>query len=181
MLLLFIPQLAYDLTHPTAPVGFVATLLVLISSGAAIAGGIVTFRQVSGGATAPSPRTLLVLAAVAGAVIGASLTSLAATGATGGGGAVAEAPTTTTTIQAKDTRWLETSLEMQNGEVLGIFVINRDAFGHSFDIDALNVHVSLPPNSTTAVAIKPAGAGQLEFYCGVPGHRPTMTGLLVVR
>ena len=153
----------------------------LISSSAVITGGIVTFRQVSRGSPAPSRRTMFVLAAVAGAVIGASLTSFAAAGQTGGGGGVAEAPTTTATIQARDTRSLETSLEMQNGEVLGIFVINRDAFAHSFDIDALNVHVSVPPNSTTAVAIKPARAGQLEFYCGVPGHRPTMTGLLVVR
>jgi uncharacterized cupredoxin-like copper-binding protein len=31
--------------------------------------------------------------------------------------------------------------------------------------------VQLPPESTTAVAIKPTAPGSLEFYCSVPGHR----------
>lgn len=184
VLLLFTPQIAYDLTHPTAPTGFVASLVALASTGAAIAGGVMAFRDVSRAAAAtaaPSTRARSALTALAGIFIGASLTSIAAGSAAGGGGNVGEAPTATATLQTTGSRFVEASLAMKNGEVLGVFVINRDGLAHSFDIDSLNIHVALPPNSTTAVAIKPTGAGQLEFYCGVPGHRPTMTGFIVVQ
>ena len=71
---------------------------------------------------------------------------------------------------------------MKKGDVLGIFVINRDPYGHSFDIDSLGIHVALPPNSTTAVAIKPTAAGNLEFYCSIPGHKAAgMVGTIAVQ
>jgi uncharacterized cupredoxin-like copper-binding protein len=70
---------------------------------------------------------------------------------------------------------------VRDGEVLGLFVINKDGIAHSFDIDSLDIHVQLPPNSTTAVAIKPTGPGTLEFFCGVPGHREAgMVGSITV-
>jgi uncharacterized cupredoxin-like copper-binding protein len=79
------------------------------------------------------------------------------------------------------TAFVEGSLEMSNGEVLGLFVVNKDPFPHSFDIDSLDIHVQLPPNSTTAVAIKPSASGSLEFFCGVPGHREAgMVGTIAV-
>jgi uncharacterized cupredoxin-like copper-binding protein len=59
---------------------------------------------------------------------------------------------------------------MNNGEVLGLFIVNKDPVPHSFDIDSLEIHVQLLPNSTAAVAIKPTGPGDIEFYCSVPGH-----------
>jgi nitrite reductase (NO-forming) len=74
-------------------------------------------------------------------------------------------------VNVENTMFVETSLTMTNGEVLGLFVINKDGIGHTFDIDSLGIHVQLPPESTTAVAIKPTGPGRLEFYCSVPGHR----------
>jgi uncharacterized cupredoxin-like copper-binding protein len=65
--------------------------------------------------------------------------------------------------------------------VLGLFIINKDDIGHSFDVDSLDIHVELPPTSTTAVAITPTGPGNLEFYCGVPGHRDAgMVGTISV-
>jgi uncharacterized cupredoxin-like copper-binding protein len=42
---------------------------------------------------------------------------------------------------------------------------------HSFDIDALDIHVQLPANATVAIAIKPTQAGPLEFYCAIGGHK----------
>jgi uncharacterized cupredoxin-like copper-binding protein len=54
--------------------------------------------------------------------------------------------------------------------VLGLFVENRDTISHSFDIDALDIHVQIPANATVAVAIKPTQAGPLKFYCAVGGH-----------
>jgi len=34
-------------------------------------------------------------------------------------------------------------------------LINEDAFGHSFDTDSLNIHVQLPPNSTSWLRSSP--------------------------
>jgi nitrite reductase (NO-forming) len=74
-------------------------------------------------------------------------------------------------LTAENSKFVETSLAMGKGDVLGLFVINKDGIGHAFDVDSLGVHVQLPPNSTTAIAIKPTGPGTLNFYCSVPGHR----------
>ncbi len=109
------------------------------------------------------------------------MTSFLAGSASGAGGGVAEAPTVTGVETAQDVKFIETTYEMKNGEVLGLFVINKDDFGHTFDIDALNVHVALPAHSTTAVAIKPTAAGSLEFYCAIPGHKDEgMVGTITV-
>jgi uncharacterized cupredoxin-like copper-binding protein len=109
--------------------------------------------------------------AVIGVVVGAAVTSLLAGLASAAGAGVAEAPTVTGVVTAEYPTFVETSLQIENGEVLGLFVVNEDDIGHSFDIDSLDIHVQLPPNSTTAVAIKPTMPGSLGFYCGVPGHR----------
>jgi uncharacterized cupredoxin-like copper-binding protein len=71
---------------------------------------------------------------------------------------------------------------MKDGEVLGLFVTNNDGISHSFDVDSLDIHVDLPANSTTAIAIKPTEPGTLEFYCSVPGHREAgMVGTIDVK
>ncbi|HUG31260.1 MAG TPA: cupredoxin domain-containing protein [Acidimicrobiia bacterium] len=73
-------------------------------------------------------------------------------------------------ITAENTTFIEPSLHVNDGEILGLFVTNKDSFGYSFDIDSLDVDVQLPSNSPTAVAIKPTGPGNIEFFCNVPGH-----------
>ena len=118
---------------------------------------------------------------LSGLVVGAVATSALAGSASSAAGGVAEAPTATGVVTAVETKFVETALQMKNGEVLGLFVINKDGFAHSFDIDALDVHVQLPADSTTAVAIKPAAVGSLEFYCAVPGHKEAgMVGTIAV-
>jgi plastocyanin len=118
--------------------------------------------------------------AVVGILLGAAATSaLAGSGA--GGAGVAELPTVTGVLTAEKTAFAETRLQMTNGEVLGLFVINKDDIAHSFDIDSLDIHVQMPPNSTTAVAVKPAGPGILQFFCAVPGHEDAgMVGTIEV-
>jgi hypothetical protein len=113
--------------------------------------------------------------------VGAALTSVLAGLASPSGSALAAAPTTTGLITAEGTRFVETSLTMRADGVLGLFVINRDGVEHAFDVNSLGVHVRLPPNSATAVAIKPTEPGTLEFYCSVPGHRDAgMVGTITV-
>ena len=184
ILLMFAPQISYDITHPGSPQTFIPVLFAVVGSTAAIVGGIAAFLDVRRGSPgwSPSGRAGWVALAVAGLAIGASVSSAMAGGASGGGGGVAAAPTTTGVLNIENIKFADARLTMANGEVLGLFVVNHDSAPHSFDIDALNVHVSVPANTTSAVAIKPTGAGTLEFYCSVPGHKEAgMVGTLTVQ
>jgi uncharacterized cupredoxin-like copper-binding protein len=118
---------------------------------------------------------------LAGVAVGAVVTSVLAGLAPAGGGEITAVPTVTGVLTAEQTTFVETSLAMSSGETLGLFITNDDAIAHTFDIDSLGIHVDLPVNSTTAVAIKPSGPGTLEFFCSVPGHRAAgMVGTITV-
>jgi hypothetical protein len=173
LLLLNARQIPYDITRPASTSGFLMTIVVLTAATAVIVGGIAAFLDVRRGRATltRTGRAGWVITALIGVVIGAAATSLVAGSASAGGGLVPEAPTTTGVVTAKYTKFVETSLIMKNGAVLGLFINNRDAVDHAFDVDSLGIHVQLPAHSTTAVAIKPGGPGRLQFYCGVPGHR----------
>ena len=184
VMLLFAPQITFSLTHPADAQQFIPTLLAVLGGGLAIVGGIAAFLDVRRGSPrwTRSGRAGWVVTALAGLAVGAVVTSFFAGSASAGGGGVAEAPTVTGVETAKDVKFTEATLSMKNGEVLGLFVINQDDFGHTFDIDALNIHVALPPHSTTAVAIKPSAPGNLEFYCAIPGHKDAgMVATLTVK
>jgi uncharacterized cupredoxin-like copper-binding protein len=183
VLLMFSTQILFSLTHPADAQSFIPTILAVVASGLAIVAGVRAFLDVRSGTSrwSSNGRAGWVMTAIAGLVIGAIATSFLAGGATAAGGGVTEAPTVTGVERAKDVKFTETALTMKSGDVLGLFVINEDDFGHTFDIDALNIHVALPAHSTTAVAIKPTGAGSLEFYCAIPGHKDAgMVGTLTV-
>ena len=188
-LLMNLPYLPYSLAHPSDTAGFTAALPLVAATLGLVAAGIVARRDVragraalgDGSAGAPG-RALLVTGSVAGFVAGALLTAQLAAASGTGGAAVALAPTRTATLVASKTAFGPLPADVAASDVLGIFVVNEDAFAHSFDIDELGIHVALPPNSTTAVSLKPAAAGSLAYYCGVPGHREAgMTGILNVR
>jgi plastocyanin len=182
VLLLFAPDITRSIAHPTDAQSFVPTILALLGAASAIVGGIAAFLDVRRGRPTwtRTGRAGIVVTAIAFLAVGSVATSLAAGGG-GGGGGVAQAPTTTAVQTAQGTKYLVTTFQMKNGDVLGLFVVNKDSTGHSFDIDSLNIHVSLPANSTTAVSIKPTGAGALEFYCAIPGHKAAgMDGTITV-
>jgi len=158
-------------------------VLALLGAGLAIVGGVGAFLDVRRGSPSwtRAGRAGQVVTALMALTVGALATSALAGSASAGGGGVAEAPTVTDVVTAQDTKFAETTLSMKNGEFLGLFVINKDDFVHSFDVDELNIHVALSARSTTAVAIKPTAAGTLQFYCAIPGHREAgMAGTLTV-
>ena len=174
LVLLKAREIPFDLTHPANTVAFLVTIVAIPAALAIMVGGIVAFLDVRRGRSTwtRTGRAGWVIAAVVGAVIGAASTSVVAAGsAPAGGSGVAEAPTTAGVITAENSKFVETRLNVNGGEVLGLFVINKDGIGHAFDVDSLGIHVQLPANSTTAIVIKPTGPGSLEFYCSVPGHR----------
>ncbi|HEX4897069.1 MAG TPA: cupredoxin domain-containing protein, partial [Candidatus Limnocylindrales bacterium] len=71
--------------------------------------------------------------------------------------------------------------QMKDGEVLGLIITNPEDVPHSFDIDSLDIHVQVSPETTTVVVIQPTGPGTLEFYCSVHTHRERgMVGSITV-
>jgi plastocyanin len=182
-------QIPYDFAHPASTSAFLVTIVVIAGVAAVVVGGVAAFLDVRRGRATwtQTGRAGFLTTVVIGAVVGAAGTSLLAGRAASGGGAglgqasVGQAPTTTGLVTVETMAFAETNLEMKDGEVLGLFVTNKDTFGHSFDVDSLGIHVELPANSTSAVALKPTGPGDLQFYCGVPGHKSAgMVGTISV-
>jgi plastocyanin len=183
LMLLKAREIPFDLTHPANTVAFLVTIVAIPAALAIMIGGVAAFFDVRRcrATWTRTGRTGWVIAAVVGAVVGAASTSVVAGSASAGGGGVAESPTTTGVITAEDSKFVERALELKDGQVLGLFVINKDGIAHAFDVDNLGIHVQLPADSTTAIAIKPTGRGRLEFYCSVPGHRDAgMAGTITV-
>lgn len=177
------PFIAHDVTRPAITPQFLVTVGALAGGLATIIGGIVVFREVRRGQPVwtASGRAGWVSMAVIGVVVGAVATSILAGLAAAGGVEITEAPTLTGVLTAEKSAFVETRLQMKDGEVLGLFVTNRDDIAHTFDIDSLDIHVDLPANSTTAIAVKPIGPGSLDFFCAVPGHREAgMVGMIDV-
>lgn len=183
VLLMNATYLAYDIARPAITETFVRSLLMVAGGLAIILGAVAAFLEVRRGRpiwTRTGP-TGWASVAVIGALVGAALTSTLAGSASAGGAGVAEEPTVSGVLTVEGNAFTDSSLEMKGGEVLGLFIANKDSVPHSFDIDSLGLHVQLLPDSTTAVAIRPSGPGSLEFYCSVPGHRQAgMFGIVSV-
>ena len=182
VVLLNAPFIPVALANPADTNSFLVTVIVVAAAAAVMIGGIAAFLDVRRGRPTWSRtgRTGLVVAATVAALAGAGVTSALA-GSSVGGGRLTAAPTVARLITAEDTRFVEPSVSVKNGDVVGLFVVNKDRTGHSFDVDSLGIHVQLAPNSTTPVAVTPTGLGTLEFYCSVPGHRDAgMVGTIVV-
>jgi plastocyanin len=183
LVLLKAREAPFDLTHPTNTIAFLVTIVAIPAALAIMVGGIVAFLDVRRGRPTwtRTGRAGWVIAAVVGAVMGAVSTSVIAGSASAGGSGVADAPTVTGVITAENSKFVDTGLNLVAGEILGLFVINTDGIAHAFDVDSLGIHVQLPADSTTAIAIKPTGPGRLEFYCSVPGHLDAgMVGTITV-
>lgn len=174
----------YALAHPTDALTFVTTVLVLAAGGCVVLGCLTAWLELRRARPVwqARGRAGFVVAAVAGLVVGACLTSLVAASSANVGTVLTEPPTATASLVARNTRFVDTALLAKSGQVTGIFVTNTDSYGHSFDIDALGIHAPLPAASTTFIAVKPTTTAALEFYCAVPGHKDAgMVGTISVR
>jgi plastocyanin len=182
-LVMFGAEIAFSLSHPADPRGFVPALMAAAAI-LIVVGGVVAYLEMRRSATIWSSdrRGGWLVAGLGGVLLGAALTSWLVGSASASGGTVSAAPTTTAVVTAEDTTFDTTSLSMRSGEVLGLFLVNRDPTAHSFDIDGLGIHVQMPPNSTTTVAITAAASGAYEYYCAVLGHRDAgMVGTLTIQ
>jgi Cupredoxin-like domain len=183
LMLLKAREIPFDLAHPANTIAFFVTIVAIPAALAIMVGGVAAFLDVRRGRAiwTRTGRAGWVITAIVGAIVGAASTSVIAGSASAGGGGVAAGPTVTRIITAENSKFVDPSLNLEDGEVLGLFVINADGIAHAFDVDSLGIHVPLPADSTTAIAIKPTGRGRLEFYCSVPGHRDAgMAGTITV-
>jgi len=62
---------------------------------------------------------------------------------------------------------------------VALTLVNIGAVRHTFNIDALNIHVELAAGAQTTITVHASG-GTYAFYCRVPGHRSAgMSGQLI--
>lgn len=179
LVLLNAPYLPYALTHPGDVQGFTAALPLVVSAVVAVMAGWFSFRdaRAQSAATTPTQRAAMALTIAVAATLGAVATAFLGTG---GGGATAAEVGPTSVVEIRDVKFVQEAIDAKSGETLGVVVVNHDAFAHSFDIDALGIHVPIPANSSALVAVTPKQAGDLKFYCSIPGHDATMNGVVQV-
>jgi plastocyanin len=172
----------YSLTHPAETSGFVVTLVGLALSIIIVVAGVAATvsgeRQVAEG-RAPHWLTGF-LVGMATFVLGASLVA-AIPQAEAAAGVSHEALAQLPALATMNNRFDQAELWAKVGETVALRLENKDADGHSFDIDAFNIHAPMPAGKSALALFKPTKPGTYTFYCGVPGHTEAgMVGTLVV-
>ncbi len=85
------------------------------------------------------------------------------------------------TVSTPGFRFDRTTLTARVGETVELRLDNTHSTPHSFDVDELDVHVAVAPDTSALVRFTPTVAGTYAFYCAVPGHRVLgMAGTLTV-
>jgi nitrite reductase (NO-forming) len=75
----------------------------------------------------------------------------------------------------------QAELRAKVGQTVALRLENSDTQTHSFDIDALDVHVPMPSSMSVLTLFTPSAPGTYTFYCRIPGHREAgMVGTLAV-
>ncbi len=137
----------------------------------------VRFRTAEGDFT----RRAAVLGAIAFAWLGTVMLAYAVNQVPTAGATLAGPSDEVMRLSAGTMKFQPANLALPAGKATAIFITNTDTLAHSFDIDVLNVHVPVPAGTTVVAMVKPA-AGQIEYYCGVPGHKEAgMAGTIAAR
>lgn len=105
----------------------------------------------------------------------------------GGGAAVAGGRRPRQVVEAGDIRLASQNTAFSKKTLtapagpIGVYMVNRDLFWHTFTIDALHVDLRVPVNAERRVEFT-APPGTYEYYCRIPGHTLAgMKGTLTVR
>lgn len=175
------PYVAYDLAHPEFRASFALSVVqsatALIGLAAGIGATVQNYQTPAAGRLA-APRWFFTgLVTLVGLCLGVLLVGALPRGSGVSAVALAELPALTTANFQFD----QTALRATAGEAVALRLDNQDGSGHSFDIDELDVHVSMPPGEPALALFTPTTPGTYTFYCAVPGHRAAgMVGTLVV-
>jgi uncharacterized cupredoxin-like copper-binding protein len=172
----------YDLSNPASFHAFaymaVAVSIALVMLAAGLAATVQNYTRPPEARRAPRGAGTL-LAALAALVVGAI--AVAAIPQSGGAGV---SPAVLAQLPALGTPGMhfdQPELRVRSGELVALHLQNPHGTPHSFDVDALDVHVAMPSGQSAMALFMAPAPGTYEFYCGVPGHREAgMVGTLVV-
>ena len=170
-----------DLTHPEnyRLFSFVVVVLTLALVGTLAGVGATVQNYRSRRRTAPRGTALAVatlLALSSGALLVAALPR-PASGTDIGPEVLAQLPALTT----PGFTFSQTEITVQAGDTVALRLENPHALPHSFDVDALNVHVPAEADTANLILFTPTQPGRYTYYCSVPGHRELgMEGTLIV-
>jgi plastocyanin len=85
------------------------------------------------------------------------------------------------TVESYDIYFEPDALSIPADTDVTVRLPNEGVTLHNFSIDQLGIDVDIAPGATEEVVIN-APAGEYEFYCNVPGHKPAgMVGTLTVQ
>jgi plastocyanin len=183
------PYLAHDVRHPEFFSNFTFTVMVLATAVVGLAAGIGAALQNyrpagTAGAEAhrqSAPRWFpLGLATLVGLGLGAALVAALPQGGAAAGVSADTLAALPALITAQH-QFDQTELRAKAGESVALRLENEDASGHTFDIDELDLHVSMPPGQPALALFTASAPGTYTFYCAVPGHREAgMVGTLII-
>jgi uncharacterized cupredoxin-like copper-binding protein len=84
-------------------------------------------------------------------------------------------------LTAEAMRFGQPELQVKAGQEVTLVLDNHDLYGHSFDVDGLDLHVEMVANGRATITFTPIEADTYLIYCAVPGHREAgMVSTLVV-
>jgi plastocyanin len=172
----------YNLTHPAETGLFIVTLvslvLLLVTVVAGVAATVSGERHAAEGYARRWFRGFLI--GTAAFTLGASLVAtIPPSDATAG--VSAEALAQLPALVSGRNTFDQTELRVRVGETVALRLENTDTQTHSFDIDAFDVHISIPTNMPALALFTPTEPGSYTFYCRIPGHTEAgMKGTLIV-
>jgi heme/copper-type cytochrome/quinol oxidase subunit 2 len=175
-----IDHIVYDFAHPES---FHTFAFVVVSVGLALVGmlaGIAATVQNYRSAKRQAPRGTTT-SLVAFGVLCAMVILVATIPPGAGPGVSPEALAQLPAIGIPGMRFDQKKLMVKAGQTVALRLDNAHSAPHSFDIDALDVHVPVAAGAQSLILFTPTQPGAYIFYCALPGHREAgMQGTLVV-
>ncbi|HSH80077.1 MAG TPA: cupredoxin domain-containing protein, partial [Herpetosiphonaceae bacterium] len=168
-------EIVHDLQHPENTQTFVLVAIMVALALVQIVAGVAATVQNYRSADRRTPRVLPYgLTAVAALVLGAAMVAAIpreASGVSLDQATVAALPgVTMESYEGGDVR-------VKAGELAGLRLENPTSAGHGFDVDELNVHVTMPADETSVAVFSAAKPGTYLFYCEPHYDKATGTGM----
>lgn len=184
-----LPPLAFDFPRPSNFSIWLLTTTIALSAMVAIGFGVVALLEVFGKLPAAPFRVAggiarqgAIAIALSAVWLGMVILAYAVARNPSSGATFGEAPEVMLRAPIAGMRFQADTLDLRAGQPTAIFLTNSDTVPHSFEVDALNIHVNIPAGTTAVAVVKAPNAGTIPFYCAVPGHKEAgMVGTLNVR